>query len=30
MKNTFQCKGGLLLEPRLQEFLKKKAYYKKK
>lgn len=26
---SFQCKGSLHLEPRLQEYIKKKAYYKK-
>ena len=29
MEYNFQCKDGLFLEPRLQEYLKKKLYYKK-
>ncbi|AYV80962.1 MAG: hypothetical protein Harvfovirus11_24 [Harvfovirus sp.] len=26
---SFECNGGILLEPRLQEYIKKKLYYKK-
>lgn len=29
MQNNFECKNGIYLEPRLQEYLKKKMYYKK-
>jgi len=29
MENNFECKDGIYLEPRLQEYIKKKIYYKK-
>lgn len=29
MQNNFECKNGIYLEPRLQEYIKKKIYYKK-
>lgn len=28
MRNNFECKNGIYLEPRLQEYIKKKIYYK--
>lgn len=29
MNNNFECRNGIYLEPRLQEYIKKKIYYKK-